>query len=539
MSNLKVESKITEEDLEFMELFHYPPALVEVLFSDVDNIAEYDEEKFMELRLYQYPMLSFEPFICVEGMADSPKKQMDLRKNIGDIVNMCARKIGKTRISEVIDIPCSLIHDDGWSTAISAPNNIHLARVLDQIKSAFEGHDILKELVSRAKGAPTYIFQGKNGWSLTGINMKLKSKDPGGHWVGFHVKKHWGEEYSYETEEVANKRRGSISEIGCISRLSGMTNFTRFTPAGRVYYSKTNEKKIINYPELISPFWSEKEKAERIEQYGGQEMISYQIFVDGKVIEDGFSTFDIERVRKCYMEKKTVKRFELSKKQSRLFKELIGVERPSNADRIFICADVGDGGGDTDIIILSERGSKYRYLYNIILSAMTEPEQERIFKWLILELNANVVAFDCGDALGRSLVSNLEEQIPNIKNNLVSYAGAKKVPVGFLKENGEVVFKNGEPVLREEFMSEWSARRLKNLLYEERMEIPKDYKFDNQINSVVAAKSGTRMTYECTSTTGDHNWSAFRVFAIAQWLKKDFNMTPEITDADWGGGVAG
>jgi len=170
---------------------------------------------------------------------------------------------------------------------------------------------------------------------------------------------------------------------------------------------------------------------------------------------------------------------------------------------------------------------------------MSEPEQERVFKWLIYELNANVVAFDCGDALGRSLISNLEEKMPKIKDNLVSYAGAKKVPVGFLKEDGEVVFKNGSPVLREEFQSEWSVRRLKSLLYEERMEIPKDYKFDSQINSVVASKSGTRMTYECTSTTGDHNWSALRVFAIAQWLKKDFNMTPEITDADWGGGVSG
>ena len=86
-------------------------------------------------------------------------------------------------------------------------------------------------------------------------------------------------------------------------------------------------------------------------------------------------------------------------------------------------------------------------------------------------------------------------------------------------------------------MSEWSINRLMFILYENRINLPIDYKLDNQINSVVSTTSGTRKTYVCISESGDHLFDSFRVFSITQWLKKDFNDTPKMSQ-DWGSGAS-
>ncbi|GAH11771.1 unnamed protein product, partial [marine sediment metagenome] len=163
-------------------------------------------------------------------------------------------------------------------------------------------------------------------------------------------------------------------------------------------------------------------------------------------------------------------------------------------------------------------------------------EQLKLFKWLIEKLEANVVGIDCGDAMGRNLSDDLEDAYS--KDNVVRYAGASKLPVGFEKDKeGKTLIKGGKPVYRQEYMSEWSVRRLKVLLYEARINIPTDYKLDDQINSVVSTMSGTRKKYLCISESGDHLFSSFRVFAITQWLKKDFNQTPKMA-TEWGSGAS-
>ena len=358
---------------------------------------------------------------------------------------------------------------------------------------------------------------------------------PGSQFVGKHFKKLWLEENSYETEEIFKLRKESLSEVGAILRQSGMTNFTKQMPAGRVFYDIENKNKVINLPQFVSPYWSDKEREDRIKEYGGIESPSYRIFVEGEVIEDGVSEFDMERVQACYNNKTTIKRFELKKDDFSRFKNLIITERPKNADRIFICADIGDGAGGSDIIVVSEVGDKYIFLYNIILYNYTEEEQEEVFDWLIQSLQANIIACDNGDGTGRGLYHRMVKKYP--LENLVRYFGNKKVTVGYEKdEKGNIAMKNGLPVCLEEFMSEWSVRRLKTLLYEGRFTIPRDAKFDNQINSVISTRSGTRTLYGCTSTTGDHLFDAWKVFAIAQWLCKDFNATPSLFQ-NWGCGA--
>jgi len=525
--------RITESELLFMESFHTPRCLVESLFSDYDNLSEFDENKFGNLRLYQIPFLSHEPIIDEKVPGLSVKEQFELRKNVGDSYNFGARKFGKSLISEKLDIPISILHDDGWWCAFTSYDAIHIDSILDVIKEVVENHPIIKYWKKEAKKSPKWKIVCKNGWRLEGVNQNIFSKNPGHQWYGLHVKKVWMEESSLEPLKVEDKRQDSLSELGAVLRFSGMTNFVRYSPAGKVFYDYNNKNKLINLPQFVNPLFDEKDNADRIKHFSGKDSVGYKIYVLGEVEESGISEFDMERVKQCYNKKKEIKSFEINKKNFSRFKDVIVAEQPPNADRVFICSDIGESAS-SEIIILSEIGEKYNYLYNISLFNLKFDEQFAIFDWLIGQVKANVVGLDCGDGTGRAIYRQIEKKYG--KENLVEYRGTFKLAVDFEKdEKGNIVIKKGQPQYTEEFMSEFSVRRLKTLLYEARISIPKDYKFDSQFNQVVSMQSGSRRIYKCIAEN-DHLFDAFRVFSIAQWMKKDFNQTKPMSQ-DWGIGV--
>lgn len=526
--------KLSEEDLEFMETWHTPRALVESLFSDFDNLSEFDEEKLGDLRLYQYPFLSYESLID-EAMPNlSKKQQFKLRKGAGDCFAFGARKYGKTLCTEKIDIPLSMLNDDGWWVACSSMDKNHLDGVLDEVAEAVHNHPIVSLWKRSCKKSPKWNIKAKNGWHLDGVNMNLMSKNPGHQFYGKHVKKLWIEEASFESIKVYEKRQDALSELGAVLRLSGMTNFTKHSPAGKAYYNPLNKNKLINLPQYVNPYFDAEEEKDRLREYGGADSIGFKVFVKGEVVEDGVSEFDMERVKQCYQESKTVKSFEITKKRYLRFKNLIVVERPKNADRIFICSDIGESAG-SEIIIIAEVGDKFVYLYNITLYNLKHDEQFNVFSWLIEKTQANVVGLDCGDGTGRAIYRELEKKYGN--ENLVWYDGSKKIPVDFEKDSqGKTKFNKGLPVYKEEKMAEWSVNRLKSILYETKISIPMDYKFDVQISSVMSIQSGNSRIYKCVAQQ-DHLFDAFRVFSIAVWLKKDFNQTPSMS-SDWGSGAS-
>jgi len=80
--------------------------------------------------------------------------------------------------------------------------------------------------------------------------MTLKGKSPGDQFFQLHVAKLFGDEVSFETEEVYKKRKESGSELGVILRLCGMTNFTKHSPIGRAFYNPINKPRIINLPNM-------------------------------------------------------------------------------------------------------------------------------------------------------------------------------------------------------------------------------------------------------------------------------------------------
>jgi len=536
-------NKITQSELSFMELWFTPRCFLECFFSNWNNLSEMKENQYGDLRLYQTPLISHESIIDFETTAKkhnlSKKEEFQLRKNVGDSYCFGGRKFGKTIIFQLLDICLDMLHAENKidDTIFASVDLIHIKAILDKIKRGLTYHPLFKLWKERIAGAPEYSIELKNGYILKSVNFNLGAKNPGNQFFGKHLDRLYVEEASLESEEIYQKRQDSLSEFGAVFRCSGMTNFTRLMPAGRSFYNPENKGKVINLPQYVNPYFEKKDKEERLKELGGESSFSYRIFVKGEVVEDGVSVFDIDRVNECLKKKRKIKRFELKKEDYEYFKDIIVLDRPKNAERIFVNADVGDGAGGTDITIFSEVSNQFNYLYNIILYNMAEPEQYEIFKWIVEKLQANVLAFDCGDALGRGLYARFEK-IYN-KENLVWYQGQKKIGVGYQKdENGEILIKSGCPVLREEFMSEWAVNRLKTLLYEGKINIPADdFKFINQINSVICTSTGTRKVYACLSETGDHLFDSFKVFSTAEWLLNSFNETP-LMNTDWGCGVS-
>lgn len=530
---------ILESDINFLEEWNTPKAFCETMFSNFDNPAVYEQDEFGELRLFQEPFLSSEPIIDFEATARyyklDKRQENRLRKNVGDLYLMCARKIGKTLIAERLDLLCYMIHAKFVEIGFGSIDLIHLNRVLDKVKMALIGHPILKLFATILKGAPNHKYFLKNNVSLESVNFNIGAKNPGSQWYGQHCNRIYLEESSLETEEVYNIRIEAEAEEGAVIRSSGMCNFVAHSPAGKAFYDIENKKHVINLPEYVNKWaWDAKEKERKLEQYGGKSSIGYKVYIEGTVCSNGIAVFQMDRIADlCYLETKKghsptqIKRFEINKENYPLFKSIIILERPNNADRIFLAADIGEK--TTEIVIFSELGNpeKYNYLYNITLFNTTHLERVEIFKYIIEKINANVVALDAGDGAGKALYSELEKTYGN--KNLVHYDGSMKLDVDFCyDENKNIIMKNGEPVYRQEKMSGFSVQRLMSLLYGGRVRIPQDYKFHTQFSVVMSMTSGTNIRYKCVSDSGDHLFDAWRVFAISQFIKADFNTTPEI-----------
>jgi len=517
---------ITEDELQFMEDFSDPVVLAECLFNDFDNLSTFDERDFGHVRNGQLSMISYEYIMEDEVKGLSKKDNFKILEGAGTIYNFGARKYGKSLITLIIDIFESIVHLDGWNTIFSSYDAVHIRSVLERVIPVSESHPFLKIFDVKVKRSPTYLLRYKNGFIINSVNMNVASKNPGAQFFGHHTKKLWIEEASKETAKVKEKRVDAISELGCIERISGMTDFTKYSPAGEVFYPLAKKPWVCNLPQYINPMWDNADKQKAAEKYGGEGSVGFRVFVKGEVVEEGISVFDMERVRNNYIENKTIKSFEVSKETFPMFEHRVIVERPANTERMFIFADIGESA-PTEIGIVSEVNKKYKYLYNITLYNLDDKQQYKFFKWLILQLKAELTGLDCTDGTGRSIFRSLAEDFPT--ENLVWVSFNEKIPVDFDKDDKDnVIFKNGKPVYKEEYVSSWSVKHLKDLLYADKMEIPMDFKFDNQFNSVVVMQSSTRIVYKCISEA-DHLFQAFQVFAIMEWYNVFNNIRPIIT----------
>ena len=242
------------------------------------------------------------------------------------------------------------------------------------------------------------------------------------------------------------------------------------------------------------------------------------------------------RIRPFYVEDRILKIQEITKKKFPYFKNTIIVERPNNASNMFVCADIGEAA-PTEIIIIAQVNDKFKFLYNITLYNLTDKEQYVIFKYVIEQLKANFVGIDTTDGMGRAIYRRLEEDFP--KENLVWCSFNEKISIDFERDDRDnIVYKHVQPTYVEEYVSEWSVRHLKELLYAGDIEIPEDsYKLDTQLNSIKVFQSGTRTVYECFSEE-DHLFQAFQVFSIAHW-RNEFNSVKPINTKEFCKGIVG
>ena len=140
--------KLTEEELTFIENWYNPTCQAECLFSNFDDMGEFDKEKLGEIRLYQKSFLSHEPLIDFDGTAKlhglTEKEQFNLRKNVGDIYNLGARKYGKTLITLRLDIALSILYDDRLLGALFSIDEKRLRGVLTHVEMACDFHPIFR-----------------------------------------------------------------------------------------------------------------------------------------------------------------------------------------------------------------------------------------------------------------------------------------------------------------------------------------------------------------------------------------------------------
>ncbi len=533
--------KLTIEELDFIECFYTPECMAECLFSNPDNLSIFEEDKHISLWSCQTPLISHE-YTLDEDPNLNEKENFVLREIAGNLNCYSARDFGKT-LMEKIDIILSLLCIDNEPMAIGSYDAVHIRKVLNPIIDALDFHPIISLFRKHINKSPSFLITTKNGNILNGINMNVTDgNNAGKNFFGEHYKKIWIEEASKETMRVYNIRTESRHPLGCVERASGMTDFTTHSPCGQIYFDFSQQSRVLNLPSFVNPLWTQRDYDKAIKKYGGEQALSFRLYVLGIVIQGSESAIDMERVRKlCYHYKsngeldtrKTIKSIEIDKEHYSRFKEKLIVERPRNCETLWLASDIGRTG-QTEIMLFSEVNRIYHYLYNITLYNLTDEEQFEVFKYLGQLVEANFIGLDCGEGTGVSIFGRLEKVFP--RENLVWYAGHDKIPVDFEKtEDGKPVYKKGKLVYRELFQSEWSVQHFCNLMYSERIKFLTDYKLDKQMDKVVSAKLSNRVTYHCLNED-DHLWDACKVFGIMEWKNRNSIVKPiQKVERDWVG----
>lgn len=505
--------KITEEELDFMEEFYNPLCLGECAFSDFDNLVRYDDE-LGDIRLGQFPLMSYEYMIDTQQPNLSKKENFALKEKTGSIICFGGRRFGKSLFVEQVDILISMFLLDGEHVGFSSIDSLHIRGIVEKILQVLKTHSFFKILEAQITRSPNYRVTLKSGFLFETINMNLSGQAPGNAFFQKHLHRLYIEEASFESEEVYSKRIDAVSEDGCVCRISGMTNFTKYSPAGRMFFDLNNKHLICNMPQVINPKWDAKEQEKALREYAGEQSAGYRVFVKGEVVDEGIAVFDMERVRKNYLYDKQVKTFEVNKDNFASFEDILVIERPANAEKVYVCADIGETA-PTDIIIIYEVNGQYFYTYEVVAYRLDDKQQVKLLRYIIDTLKANVISLDTTDGTGRAIFRALGEIYP--AENMVYCAFNEKIGVDVDRdERGRVIFEMGRPKMKEEYVSEWSIKRLKLLFYEGKLIVPSNHKLDKQLNSVISTNSGQRTVYNVVSEE-DHLLSAFRVFGIATW----------------------
>ena len=111
--------KISEEDLIVFEILHNPIAATEILFSDLGNLSEFDEEKFSAVRKYQRNYLSWD-MMLFDNKLLTEKEFFNLQKGMSDTYILGGRLTGKSIIGLIVDVVLALFHNTFHKGSVSS-----------------------------------------------------------------------------------------------------------------------------------------------------------------------------------------------------------------------------------------------------------------------------------------------------------------------------------------------------------------------------------------------------------------------------------
>jgi hypothetical protein len=511
-------SRITSEELQIFETLSNPISFVEVMFDNLGVLTEFTEEKYSKVRLFQYPIISYIS-LFFENPKLSNKENFKIKKGLGDCVNFGGRLTGKSLIGIIVDVILNTWHKTYTWGVVSSCDAVKVRGVLESILTVFDNHPIFSQLHAKSKSHPAYLVTFDNGVKLESVNTNVAGKEPGKNWFQKHVQIAFEEEASFLTDSISSKRLMAQSEFGMIERLTGMANFKKVSPIGRKFFDLKNENIVINIPSYANETWDEEKDDAAVKEFGGKQSPGYRTQILGQVVDDGDSVYDIERIRECYKRDKygdpiTIKSFEINRANFYRFKEVLVLDRPSNAESVWVCLDKGEGAAPTEIIVIFKNGDIYKYEYNITDFKLSPDEDDQVVEYIVEVLKANIVGIDTTSGGGKAMFSHLAKKYPE---NIVGVSFNEKIAIDFERneQNNIVNGADGKPKYKEEFIVDWSIQRLKHLFYNQKIQALFDIKLDTQFDSIVVMRSGQRTVYG--SKMANHLHQAFQVFAIALW----------------------
>jgi len=519
-------NKIREDDLIFFQTLSHPINCGEILFHDFDNLGAWNKEVFGKIRIYQYPMLAFDS-LYLEDPKLSAQENFDVRNGLAEDYNLGGRLTGKTAISIIIDGLLSIFNKTFKWAVISSYDKLHVQEAFEKMIISLENHPIMRMFNARILRSPTYKIVTDNGCLLESVNMNITGKNPGGQFFGKHVDKHWMEESSMLNKLVSGKLLMAQSERGCINRYSGMTDFTKESPIGGIFFNIKNKNKIINLPSYVNPTWNDKKEEDAIAEFGGKDSPGYQVQIDGKVIQGIESVFDILRIRETYLVDNkgnaiSIKSFDVNKESFYKYQEILILEKPNNAEEVGIYADIGEGGAPSEYIVIAKINKLYKYIYRITTFQLSPEEEKQLIEHLIILLEPNIIGLDHSSGVGKALYSHLILKYPD---NIIPVDFYANIDIGFAKDkNGNYeVDKSGAHVFEKANTVDWSIQCLKDIFYNKKIICYEDTKFDTQINNIIAGRSKQgKIMYGCKGP--NHLFQAFQVFAICNWITEFKNI---------------
>jgi hypothetical protein len=543
--------KLSEQEIEFMEMWYSPVALIENLIPENIKAShtwnESKETKCIKLRPYQFAMVNYS-YMYAENPKLSATANFQLKKLAGTIFNIAGRNIGKSYLL-VIDAFCTILHGAGDESCVASCDDLKLKKIASPLINLCREHpffNVFKKCGKSEgiKGQPVEI-ETQHGHVCYGRNEKVDTPEPGLQFHGIHAKTWNYDEASYMSVAGSEKRIDSGASIGYIERLSGIPDLRIGSPLGEILRDKKNARLICRLPQYVREDWSKETQLDQAAKYKGQNSVAYKLNVEAEITEGAFSKWDMERIRKnCLKTDVLIKFFEIGKdlftgietlseedKQiqinNRLSKKIVLVRVPNK--KTIIASDIGTTGSPSEVaIFFGDQNNKWKYHYQISLFKLTVKEQAYVFKWIYEILGGAFIVLDHTNADGRAITECLVKDLKIPLENVSDFVMTRNIEVDFLKNNKGVVLrdKNGKPLMREEYTKAWAIQKLEEMFYNSKLEIPYDEKFLSQFsNHWEKVSPGGRPVWG--SSTEEHLVDTFLLFALCAWEKEFKNLVPQ------------